>query len=90
MHVAEGTYLKCITVPFSSDALDWCCVDGCKFLHAHDGFMLMPNEQTKRKLQQKSLCIECMNTTYLLVSFNAIIFVFKQNIDTSKHSKRKA
>ena len=42
-HVTDGTYSKCITIPSISDALDWCCGDGCKFSHAHEDFLLMPN-----------------------------------------------
>ena len=53
---------------FISDALDWCCGDGCKFSHAHEGFMLIPNTQTKRKIQQKG---------YLLGSFVEMLSVFK-------------
>ena len=45
-HIVDGTYSKCITIPFISDALDWCFGDGCKFSHAHEGFLLMPNKQT--------------------------------------------
>ena len=29
LHIIDGTYLKCIMIPFISDALDWCCSDGC-------------------------------------------------------------
>ena len=76
-------------IPFISDALDWCCGHGYKFSYAHEGFMLMHNKQTKRKIQQKGLCKGSMNTTYLLGSFVEIISVFKQNIDTSKQRKRK-
>ena len=89
LHIIDGLYSKCITIPFISDVLDWCCCDGCKFWHAHEGFILMPNKQTRRKIQQKGLCKGSMNTTYLLGSFVEIISVFNQNIDTSKHIKRK-
>ena len=56
LHIINRTYSKCITIPFISNALDWCCGDGCKFSDAHEGFRFMPNEQTKRKIQQKGLC----------------------------------
>ena len=69
LYVIVGTYSKCLTIPFISDALDWHCGDGCKFSHAHESFMLMPNKQSRRKMNKK--------------------VVFKQNIDTSKHRKRK-
>ena len=46
--------------------LDEFCDDGCKFYHVDEGFMLMPNEQIKGKVQQKGLCKASMNTTYLL------------------------
>ena len=65
-HVIDGTYSKCVTIPFISDALDWCCVYGFKFLHAHEGFLLMPNKQAKRKIQQIGLCKGNLDTTYLL------------------------
>ena len=39
-HIVDGTYSKCIAIPFISDALDWYCGDGSKFSHAHEGFML--------------------------------------------------
>ena len=37
LHIIDGTYSKCITIPFISGAFDWCCDDGSKFLHAHEG-----------------------------------------------------
>ena len=89
LHKINGTYSKCRTIPFISDALDWCCGDGCEVSHAHECFLLMPNKQTKRKIQQKGLCKGSINTTYLLGSIVKIISVFKQNIDTSKSRKKE-
>ena len=88
-HIIDGTYSKCITNPFISDALAWCCVYGCKFSHDPEGFMLMPNKETRRKIQQKGLFKLSMNTTYLLGTFVDIISVSKQNIDVSKQRKRE-
>ena len=34
--IIDGTYSKCITIPFISDPLDSCCGDGCNFSHAHE------------------------------------------------------
>ena len=42
--------LKFIIFPFISETLGWCCGDGCKFLHAHEGFLLLPNVCTRRKI----------------------------------------
>ena len=77
-HVGNGTYSKCITTPFTSDTLDWCCGDGYKFLHAHEGFLLKSNIQTKRKIQQKGLCKGNINTTFLLGSLVEILSIFVQ------------
>ena len=52
-HIVDGTYSKCITIPFISDALNWCCGDGWKFLHAHEGFLSMPINQQKEKFSRK-------------------------------------
>ena len=41
----DETYTKFIAIPFISDALDWCCGDGCKFSHAHEGLMLILNNK---------------------------------------------
>ena len=68
-HIINGTYSKCIIIPFILNALDWCCGDGYKLSHAHECFMLMTNVQTKRKIQQRGLCKGSMNTAYLLGSF---------------------
>ena len=86
--IIDRTFTKCITIPFISDALDWCCGDGCKFSHACEDFLLMCNKQIKQKLQQKSLCKENLNITCLLGNFVEIILIFEQNIVTSKQEKR--
>ena len=65
--------MACYYPRFISDALDWCCGDGCEFSHAHEGFMVMPNKQTRRKTQQKDSCRGSMN---ILGSFIEIISVF--------------
>ena len=70
------TYPKCITIPLITKTLGWCCGDGCEFSHAHEGFMLMPNNKQK-KIQQNGLCKGRINTTYPLGSFVEIIMVFK-------------
>ena len=63
-HIVDGTYSKCITIPFILDALDFCCGDGCKFSHAHEGFLLMPNKKTKRKFNRK-VCSEETSTPHI-------------------------
>ena len=83
-HIFDGMYSKYMTMSFILEALDWCCGDGCKFSHAHEGFMLMPNEQTKRKIQQKGLCKWSMNTRCLVGSFVEIVSIFKHNLVTSE------
>ena len=68
-------------IPFILDALDCCCGDGCKFSHAHGGFMLIPNKQknsTKRVVQGEH---EHHISPW---KFNKIISVFKQNTEKGK------
>ena len=55
-HIIDGINSKYITMPFTSDALYWCCDDGYKCTHTHEGFLLMPNKEAKRKIWQKGLC----------------------------------
>ena len=88
-HIVDGTYTKCTAIPFISDALDWCFGNGCKFSHAHKGFLLLPNKRTKRKIQQKGLCKGSMNATYLLGSSVEVLSIFKQNIVQSRQRKRE-
>ena len=57
LHIIDGTSSKCITIPFISDALDWCYGDGCIFSNAHEDFMLMLNKQTKRKKKTKKVSV---------------------------------
>ena len=65
----DGTYSKCITIPIISDALDWFCGDECKFYHAHEGYLLMPNKQTRKKVQQESLFKGKFDTYICLEAF---------------------
>ena len=50
-HIIDGTYLKCITSPFISEGLDWCCGDVCMFLTANECFLFVLNVYTKKKTQ---------------------------------------
>ena len=54
-YIVNGTYSKCITLPFILYASDWCCGDGCKFSHAHEDFLLLLNIDTVKEIQLKGL-----------------------------------
>ena len=72
-HIIDGTYSKCIMIPLVSDALDWCCGDGFNVSHAHEGFVLMPNKQTKRKIQKK-VCAKGACTPH--ICFEALLRLY--------------
>ena len=55
---------KCITIPFISEALEWCCGEGCKFIKAGEGFLLMSNVYTRRKFNRK-VCEKETSTSYI-------------------------
>ena len=91
--IVDGTYSKCMTIPFISDALDWCCGDGCKFSHVYDGFLIMPSKQTKKF--NRKVCAQETSTPHFslkallrFINFQARI-LYNQNKEKGKQNLTK-
>ena len=54
-HIIDGKYSKCMTILFISEAMDWCCDKGCKFLTDDESFLLMPMSGQEEK-SNKTAC----------------------------------
>ena len=71
-HGAILVLLMAITAPFNSEALDWCCGDGCTLSYVDEGII---------RNKEEVLCKVSLKTKYLFDKDHDIVPMFYRNAE---------